>query len=125
MTTAQKQQQLTSLDAALATGEANIDAATSADAINTAAAAGQANITNAHQSGAAIAAQQARQKQAVQAKQAAVIDRIIHYPTLPATEKKTQTALVDQALLTGKQAIDAAVTADAIQQAATVSQDNI
>lgn len=54
-----------------------------------------------------------------------MIDRIIHYPTLPATEKKTQTALVDQALLTGKQAIDAAVTADAIQQAATVSQDNI
>ncbi|MDE3283609.1 DUF1542 domain-containing protein [Lacticaseibacillus casei] len=125
LTTAQKQQQLTSLDAALATGEANIDAATSADAINTAAAAGQANITNAHQSGAAIAAQQARQKQALQAKQAAVIDRIIHDPTLPATEKKTQTALVDQALLTGKQAIDAAVTADAIQQAATVSQDNI
>lgn len=125
LTTVQKQQQLTSLDAALATGEANIDAATSADAINTASAAGQATITNAHQSGAAIAAQQAGQKQALQAKQTAVIDRIIHDPTLPATEKKTQTALVDQALLTGKQAIDAAVTADAIQQAAAVSQDNI
>ncbi|MDE3316520.1 LPXTG cell wall anchor domain-containing protein [Lacticaseibacillus zeae] len=125
LTATQKQQQLTNLDAALATGEANIDAASSADTINTAAAAGQANITNAHQSGAAIAAQQARQKQALQAKQTAVIDRIIHDPTLTATEKKTQTALVDQALLTGKHAIDAAVTADAIQQAATVSQDNI
>jgi LPXTG-motif cell wall-anchored protein len=125
LTATQKQQQLTNLDAALATGEANIDAATSADTINTAAAAGQANIANAHQSGAAIAAQQAHQKQALRTKQADVIDRIIHDPTLTATEKKTQTALVDQALLTGKHAIDAAVTADAIQQAATVSQDNI
>ena len=125
LTSAEKKTQSDAVDKALTDAKSAIDNATTADTINTAADTGSANIKKAHQSGPSLADQRATQKQALKAKHDQVVGDINLDPTLTAVEKKTQIDKADQALTDGNAAIDTAATADAINQAATVSQANI
>ncbi|QXG58542.1 DUF1542 domain-containing protein [Lacticaseibacillus casei] len=125
LTSAEKKTQSDAVDKALTDAKSAIDNATTADTINAAADTGLANIRNAHQSGPSLADQRTIQKQALKAKHDQVVNDITLDPTLTAAEKKTQITNADQALTDGNAAIDTAATADAINQAATVSQANI
>ncbi|WP_225423752.1 lectin-like domain-containing protein [Lacticaseibacillus casei] len=125
LTSAEKKTQSDAVDKALTDAKSAIDNATTADTINAAADTGLANIRNAHQSGPSLADQRATQKQALKDKHDQVVNDINLDPTLTAVEKKTQITNADQALTDGNAAIDTAATADAINQAATVSQANI
>ena len=125
LTSAEKKTQSDAVDKALTDAKSAIDKATTADTINAAADTGLANIRNAHKSGPSLADQRTIQKQALKAKHDQVVNDITLDPTLTAVEKKTQITKADQALTDGNAAIDTAATADAINQAATVSQANI
>ena len=125
LTSAEKKTQSDAVDKALTDAKSAIDNATTADTINAAADTGLANIRNAHKSGPSLADQRTIQKQALKAKHDQVVNDITLDPTLTAVEKKTQITKADQALTDGNAAIDTAATADAINQAATVSQANI
>ncbi|RXT56747.1 matrix-binding protein [Lacticaseibacillus chiayiensis] len=124
-TSAEKKIQTDAVDKALTDGKAAIDKAMNADDINTAADTALTNINSAHKPGPSLADQRTQQKQALQTKHDQVVNEINLDPTLTSTEKNDQIKKADQALTDGNKAIDDAVTADAIIDAATIGQQAI
>ncbi|QVI34487.1 DUF1542 domain-containing protein [Lacticaseibacillus chiayiensis] len=125
LTSAEKKIQTDAVDKALTDGKAAIDKAMNADDINTAADTALTNINSAHKPGPSLADQRTQQKQALQTKHDQVVNEINLDPTLTSTEKNDQIKKADQALTDGNKAIDDAVTADAIIDAATIGQQAI
>ncbi|MDE3316527.1 DUF1542 domain-containing protein [Lacticaseibacillus zeae] len=125
LTTAEKKQQTENADKALKDGKAAIDAAKNADDINQAFDTGKTNIDNAHQPGTSIDDQKTAQKKSLVDEAAKVKKGIQDDPTLTTAEKQQQSENVDQALKDGEAAIDAAKTADEINQAFDTGKVNI
>ncbi len=94
-----------------------IDKGQNADAVDKAKTDGIKAIDAQHQSGQAIKARQNDAKQAIDAEAAKVTKAIDQDPTLTAAEKKAQKQAVTDAATKAKAAIDAALVADAIDQA--------
>ena len=125
LTSDQKNQQRGNADTALTNGNTAIDAATDADKVDQAFLNGKKAIDDAHQPGATLDAQKTAKKQALDDAAIKVKQDIQNDPTLTTAEKKAQTDNVDTALTTGKDAIDKADTADAINTAADNGLANI
>ncbi|WLV77730.1 DUF1542 domain-containing protein [Lacticaseibacillus parahuelsenbergensis] len=125
LTSDQKNQQRGNADTALTNGNTAIDGATDADQVDQAFLNGKKAIDDAHQPGATLDAQKTAKKQALDDAAIKVKQDIQKDPTLTTAKKKTQTDNVDTALTAGKDAIDKADTADAINTAADTGLANI
>ncbi|MDG3062079.1 MULTISPECIES: DUF1542 domain-containing protein [Lacticaseibacillus] len=125
LTKAQKATQTTAVDQALTDGLKNINDAKTADDINTAADAGITDIDKAYQTGTPLDAQKAAMKTAIDNAATKAKKDIQDDPTLTNAEKQQQIDAVDKAATVGKDAIDAATSADDIKTATDDAITNI
>ncbi|MDT2832937.1 DUF1542 domain-containing protein [Vagococcus carniphilus] len=117
LTAEEKEIQSNKVDGEASKAKETIDAATTADNVDEAKGKGIELIDNQHQPGSSLDVRKDSAKEAIDAEAAKIKERINNDPTLTAEEKAIQSGGVDQEAVNAKGAIDAATTADGVDEA--------
>ena len=117
LTAEEKEIQSNKVDGEALKAKETIDAATTADSVDEAKGKGIELIDNQYQPGSSLDVRKDSAKEAIDAEAAKIKERINNDPTLTAEEKAIQSGGVDQEAVNAKDAIDAATTADGVDEA--------
>ncbi|WP_168625410.1 DUF1542 domain-containing protein, partial [Streptococcus pyogenes] len=117
LTTEDKAKQLKEVDEALAKAKDNVKAAKTADAINGTRDKGVATIDAVHKAGQDLGARKSGQVSKLEEAAKATKDKISADPTLTSKEKEEQSKAVDAELKKATETVNAADTADKVDEA--------
>ncbi|HEQ2432970.1 TPA: DUF1542 domain-containing protein, partial [Streptococcus pyogenes] len=117
LTAKDKEQQLKEVETALTKAKDNVKAAKTADAINDARDKGVATIDAVHKAGQDLGARKSGQVAKLEEAAKATKDKISADPTLTSKEKEEQSKAVDAELKKAIEAVNAADTADKVDDA--------